>query len=275
MGTSTSSAGPGSGVSLDPPWLDDVIAEIGTGNTVPPGDGEPPAPPAGATGTAPPARYGDARRELGKYARNGDTQHLGNAIGHYSRRGSGGASAAASRMRASTRAGAELFSFLNSVSQGTSPEARKWIDDLRASNPSAEDVVDAIVRELAPPGGSADEESFRDSMGLALSELVKDDPTIDLLGMSVDDTWELMKGYLAAEAANRLCFDLGPIFESSQIDPKTAVIREREMRRFIKNEIGTHVDMLRGTSSNPTRGQLDSILQESLKMTFELFEADL
>nr|WP_231479571.1 Qat anti-phage system associated protein QatB [Ralstonia sp. UNC404CL21Col] len=178
-------------------------------------------------------------------------------------------------MRASTSAGAALFSFLNALSQGTSAEARQWVDALRATNPSAEDVVGAIVRELAPPGGSADEESFRDAMDFALSELIKDDPAVDPLSMGIDEIWELMKGYLATEAANRLCFDLGPIFESSQLDPRTAVIREREMRRFLKNEIGAHVDLLRINSANPTRSQLDGILQESLKMTFELFETDL
>ncbi|KDP89462.1 hypothetical protein CF70_031160 [Cupriavidus sp. SK-3] len=275
MGTSTSSTGPSSGVSLDPPWLDDVVGNIGKGSTVTPSDGGPPNSPAGATGNAPPARYGDARREFGKFAKSGNTQHLRSAIGHYSRRGNGGASAAASRMRASTGAGAALFSFLNTVSQGTSAEARQWVDALRATNPSAEDVVDAIVRELAPPGGSADEESFRDAMDFALSELIKDDPTIDPLNMGVNEIWELMKGYLATEAANRLCFDLGPVFESSQLDPRTAVIREREMRRFLKIEVGAHVDLLRGNSANPTRFQLDGILQEALKMTFELFEADL
>ena len=36
-----------------------------------------------------------------------------------------------------------------------------------------------------------------------------------------------------------------------------------------------HIDMLKGTVANPTRNQLDTILQEALKMTFELFEADL
>jgi hypothetical protein len=273
MGTSTSSMGPGSDVSLDPPWLDDVLGDIGTGSSVPASDGAQVVSPPGAPGIAPPARYGDARRELGKYVRNGNTQHLGNALGHYSRRGNGGASAAASRMRASTRAGTELFSFLNAISQRSSPEAARWVDDLRATNPSADDVVDAIVRELAPPGGSADEESFRDAMGLALSDLVRDDPTVDPLSMRVDDIWELMKGFLATEVANRVCFDLGPIFESSQIDATTAVMRERQMRLFIKNELGTHVDLLRGTSANPTRAQLDSILRETLTMTFELFEA--
>ncbi|WP_194727273.1 Qat anti-phage system associated protein QatB [Noviherbaspirillum malthae] len=275
MGTSTSSMGPNSGVSLDPPWIDEVIGDIGAGSSVPPSDGEAIESPPGASGTAPSARYGDARRELGKYVRNGDTQHLGKALGHYSRRGSGGAGAAASRMRASTRAGAELFSFLNAISQRSSADAARWVDELRATNPSADDVVDAIVRELAPPGGSADEESLRDAMALALSGLVRDDPTVDPLDMRVDDIWELMKGYLATEVANRVCFDLGPVFESAQIDATTAVMRERQMRLFIKNELGMHVDLLRGRNANPTRAQLDSILQETLTMTFELFEAQI
>lgn len=274
MGTSTSSSGPGSNVSLDPPWLDDVLTDIGSGSAVPPDDNDP-VPPAGATGTAIPARYRDARRELGKYVKSGNTQHLGSALGHYSNKGSGGAGAAATRMRASTRAGAELFSFLNAVSRRSSQQAAQWVDELRAKNPSADDVVDAIIRELAPPGGSTDEESLRDSMAQAMSDLVREDETVDLLSLRLDHIWDLMKGYLSIEVVNRFIFDMGPALESSQVDPTTVVLRERHIRLFVKNEIGAHIDMLRGTSANPTRSQLDSVLQETLKMTFELFESRL
>lgn len=273
MGTSTSSTGPNSGVSLDPPWLNDVIADIGSDNSVPPGDTDP-AIPQGALGIAPPARYREARQELGRYLKNGSTQHVANALGHYSSKGSGGARSAARRMRATTQAGAALFSFLHAISQGSSPEAKQWVDDLRATNPSSEDVIDAIVRELAPPGGSADEESLRDSMAIALFNLVQDDPTADPLTMREDDIWELLKGYLAAEVANRVCFDLGPIFESSKLDPTTAVLRERDMRLFIKNEIGSQLDLVRGTTINPTRAQVDAISQDTLEMTFILYESD-
>lgn len=100
MGTSTSSSGPGPNVNFDPPWLDDVLEELG-GDTVPPSD-ETPVPPEGASGTAPPARFAEARRELKKFIKSGDTDSLRNAIGHYSRKGSGGAGAASTRMRAST-----------------------------------------------------------------------------------------------------------------------------------------------------------------------------
>jgi len=273
MGTSTSSRGPGPNVSLDPPWLDDVAGGLG-GGAVPPADGDP-IPPAGAPGVAQPARYAEARRELKKFIKTGNTDNLRDAIGHYSRKGSGGAGAASTRMRAATRAGAELFSFLSAVSQGASVEARQWVQDLQSASPTADDVVDAIVRELSPPGGSADEEALRDSMASALTELLLENPGIDLMHLDASNIWELMKNYLTSEVTHRLCFDLGPLLESAKVDPTTAVQREREMRLFIKLEIGEHLDLLRGTSPNPTRAQLDGILQETLKMTFELFEAGL
>lgn len=273
MGTSTSSRGPGPNVSLDPPWLDKVIDGLG-GEAVPPADGDP-VPPTGASGTSQPARYAEARRELKKYIKSGNTDNLRDAIGHYSRKGSGGATAASTRMRASTRAGAELFSFLNAVSQGSSADARQWVQDLQSGSPTADDVVDAIVRELSPPGGSADEEALRDSMASALTELVIENPSIDLMHLQVSDIWELMKNYLASEVAHRLCFDLGPLLESAKVDPVIAVQRERDMRIFIKEEVGTHLDLLRDAKPNPSRTDLDAIFQETLKMTFELFEAGL
>ncbi len=273
MGTSTSSRGPGPNVSLDPPWLDDVLDGLG-GDAVPPADGEP-IPPTGASGTAQPARYAEARRELKKFIKSGNTDNLRDAIGHYSRKGSGGAGAASTRMRASTRAGAELFTFLNAVSQGASAEARQWVQELQSGNPTADDVIDAIVRELSPPGGSADEEALRDSMASALTELVIESPDIDLMRLQTSDIWELMKNYLSSEVAHRLCFDLGPLLESAKVDPVTAVRREREMRLFIREELGAHLDLLRQSKPNPSRTDLDAIFQETLKMTFELFEAGL
>jgi hypothetical protein len=47
------------------------------------------------------------------------------------------------------------------------------------------------------------------------------------------------------------------------------------MRIFIKEEVGTHLDLLRDSRPNPSRTDLDTIFQETLKMTFELFEAGL
>ncbi|KQW43309.1 MULTISPECIES: Qat anti-phage system associated protein QatB [unclassified Roseateles] len=271
MGTSTSSSGPGSGNPLDPPWLDDVASGVGSGSGVPIGD--PGVPPRdGPTGNAAPARYREARTQLRKFINTGDRASLGRALGHYSRSGSGGAGAAASRMRASTKAGAELFSLLSAAATRSSAEARAWVDDLRNSGATADDVVNAIVKELAPPGGSADEESLRDAMAAALSDLLVQEPNLDLLSLGQDDIWSLMSLFLAIEVTNRVCFDIGQSLESSQVEPAIAVQREQEMRGFIRSEVRTAVRALRTTTANPTRAELDDLMQVAVKTTFEVFE---
>ena len=269
MGTSTSSGGPKGGSPLDPPWLDDI--PTGAGGGAPVGDGGSP-PPAGPQGAAPPGRYRDARRELRRFIETGDKGSLGKALGHYSRRGSGGAAAAASRMRASTKAGAELFSMLSAAASRSNPAISQWVDALRNSGATADDVANAIVQELSPPGGSNDEESLRDSMAVALSELMQDNPGIDLLSLGQDDIWSLMDFFLAAEVANRVCFDMGQALERSTVEPVVAVQREREMREFIKSEVKAAVRDLCAANPNPSQAQMESLMKEAVKTTFQVFE---
>lgn len=288
MGTSTSSAGPGPGVSLDPPWLDavggggdgsDGDSPI-DGNQPSPGDGppqgEPPpndAPNASpAPQVAPARRFGSARRDVSSFARSGDTRTLGRGIGHYSRTGMGGARQAANRMRASTRAGAGLVSFLQQVGAAATPEALQWVQNLLATEPSADAVVDAIVEAVMPAGGSVDEESIRDSMANALSDLMVLSPECDPLHMSADDTWTLMQLYLSQEVCNRLRFDMGQSFESAKLSPALAVQRELEMRQFVRNEVGVQLTELRTTTPNPSQRQLDGLMQEALRLTFQVYE---
>lgn len=284
MGTSTSSSGPRSNISFDPPWLDGLMgAGGGGGGGAGDGDGAPPLPPAPPVdGNPPPAapqpkiaparRYASAKRNLGDFARTGSRESLGRGIGQYSRSGMGGAHQAARRMRASTHSGAGLASFLQQVAARTTPEAQRWVDDLNATAPSVDAVVDAIVNAVMPPAGSVDEESMRDSMALALAELVALDPTCDLLQMRPDDTWTLMQLYLGQEVCNRIRFDAGQFFESARLNPAVAVQREIEMREFVRNEVGTQLRTLRTAHPNPTRQQLESILQDALRLTFEVYE---
>lgn len=276
MGTSTSSSGPGAGVSLDPPWLDDLApgAEGGSSGTSPPDEGQG-NPDEVKPAVAPPRRFAAAKRGLGAFVRTGDKAALARGLGHYSRTGMGGAAAATSRMRASTNAGSGLVSFLQTARAGTDARVASWVQDLLARNPSSGEVADAIVQALAPPGGSADEESLRDSMALALSELIMLQPDIELLNMSDTDTWTLLLLFLGHEVCNRLEFDMGQFFESSKLDPELGVKRELEMRAFVKNEVGVQLGVLLDKTPNPTKQQLDALVQDAVRMTFEVFEGEL
>lgn len=280
MGTSTSSSGPRSNVSLDPPWLDGIGGAAGGGDGGNDGgnDGGPPPQPSqngpqpAQPQTAPSRRFAGAKRNLGNFARTGSRDSLGRGIGHYSRTGMGGAAQAARRMRASTSGGANLVSFLQNVATNATPEIRAWVDTLTAGTPPVDVVVDAIVNTVMPPGGSIDEEAMRDSMALALSDLVALNPACDLLHMAPDDTWTLMQLYLGQEVCSRLRFDTGQFFESARLDPTVAVARELEMRNFVRNEVGVQLRALRAANPNPTRQQLDSIMQDALRLTFEVYE---
>jgi hypothetical protein len=284
MGTSTSSAGPNAGANFDPPWLSELLPAVATAapsapaasvasvpGTVTPAVAQT-IPPSFSTLVAPASRFSAARRGLGAFVRTGNKAALARSIGHYSRKGMGGAATAAGRMRASTRAGAGLVSFLQAARDGTNTRIANWVQNLLARNPSSDDVADAIVQELAPPGGSEDEESLRDSMAGALSELILLQPDVNLLQMSDLDTWTLLQLFLGNEVCNRLEFDIGQFFESAKVNPQLGVKRELEMRDFVKNEVGVQLAALRAKTPNPTKPQLDALVQDAVRMTFEVYE---
>ncbi|MFY9328527.1 MAG: Qat anti-phage system associated protein QatB, partial [Georgfuchsia sp.] len=232
---------------FDPPWLNDIpVGGEGEGTDGDGGTGQPAAPIAPQTpGVAPPKRFQAARQSLGAFARNGDTQALGRAAGHYSRTGMGGAGAVAVRMRTSTKAAAGLGSFLQAARERSDPTINLWIDVLRATNPSAQTVIDAVVTQILPEGGSVDEESAKDSMAQALSELIQLDPDADLLALQDAQIWTLMQLYLGHEACNRMYADIGQLFESARFDPATIVHRTNEMRSFLKNSVAVQLETVR------------------------------
>jgi len=193
-------------------------------------------------------------------------------VGQYSRTGMGGAANVAARMRTSTRAGAGLGSLLQAARDRTDPLINQWMDALRATNPSAQTVIDAIVAQIVPEGGSVDEESAKDSMAQALSELTVLDPDVDLLALQDAQIWTLMQLYLGHEACNRMYADIGQLFEGAGFDPATIVQRTNEMRSFLKNAVAAQLQILRQAAPNPTRQQLEMLLREAVQTTFAVFE---
>jgi len=281
MGTSSSSSGPGGGVPFDPPWLSSVASEIGS--PLEQISGEPSQPDQNPQQTepavqpvemAPPRRFSNARRHLGEYASSGDRGSLKKALGSYARKGMGGASKVASRMRTSTSAGAGLFNFLQGVRDSADIRVRDWVNQLTAKNLSAYEVADEIIDQVISTGGSLEEESCRDSMAQAMSDLLTIDPDVDLLNMDNDSIWTVMELFMANEAFNRLNLDIGQLFESDRYSPREAVSRMNDMRDYLKSEISAQIQELRTDTYNPTKAEMNALLQSAIKTTFEVFEEE-
>jgi len=285
MGTSGSSNGPGAGVPFDPPWLDDI--EIPTPGDGPPpddqkpddadpvnGKSEPPleAPAAPPPDVAPPKRFFGARIALRKFAKTGSEDAFRRAVGHYSRTGMGGAQSAANRMRTSARSGAIAFNFFQAARNKTDPAINQWVDSLTTRNASAQEIADEIVRHTIPAGGSQDEAASQQSMAQALQDLLARDPDIDLLNLNDNSIWALIESFLGYEAFNRLCLDIGQVFEDATLSPRGHVTRMNEMRDYLKSELSSQVEALRGNTTSATLGQIQSVLKHALENTFAVYE---
>lgn len=279
MGTSSSSSGPGSGVSYNPPWL----------NSMPPEISAPLEQLSGndsnveqiqqqiqqSTELAPARRFGNARRYLSEYIKRGSRDSLKKAAGSYSRSGMGGASNVAKRMSVSTSVGAGIFDFLQGVRDSSNPQIRDWVNQLTSKNLSAYEVADEIINQIISIGGSLEEESCRTSIALAISDLIKIDPHIDLMNMNDSTIWTIIEFFTANEAFNRLYLDIGQRFESAEYSPKEVVSRMNEMREYLKSEISAQIQKLKTNVTNPTKDAINKLLQTALKTTFEVFEEEI
>ena len=288
MGTSASSKGPGSGVPFDPPWLEEIMPQLpgeemqptdpGSGDNNEQDDGQSDKTPqttVEVADSAPPGRFGNARRSLGNYARTGNQGAFRNAMGHYSRTGMGGASKVAKRMRVSTRSAANLFDVLQAAREGTDPKISEWVTSLTDRNANVQEIIDEIIRYVAPNGGNIDETSCQESMAQAIQDLLEENPNVDLLSLDDDNIWRLIEFFLGYEASSRIYLDIGKVYENPAISPLERVLRMNEMQDYLRAELSVQIEGLRQQTPNAVSRELQGILEAAVKNTFLVYEGSL
>lgn len=285
MGTSAASKGPGSGVSFDPPWLDDEggferseplnpdsesandIDENETGNANQDEVSDP--------SVAPPARFFGARTSLSTYAREKSGRSgFQKTAGHYSKSGMGGASKLASRMRHSTATGARLAELLTSTNSQAGSAPTAWVKEIVDNGLNGQELIDAIIQQVAPSGGSRDEESSADSMSRALGEFLDNNQDSDLLKLGAEEIREITERYLANEACNRLVNDIGQVIESTKVSLLDSLKLQNEMRDYLRADLSVQIESLWAITANPTQAQLNEILTSAVQRTFEIYEGE-
>ena len=250
MGTSASSSGAGTGAPFDPPWLDDAGAGIDSDYAeVPlsPGatpsddgssteDGEdnqnPTTPPAGPA-KAPPGRYQQARGALTGFVRSGSSSDLRRGVSSFVKKGMGGSSRAASRMRTSAIAASSLGGFLATARDGSDPSINTWVDSIKQRGLSAKETALEVVQKLIPTGGSVDEDSARHSMDHAIAHLYEVEPNADIFNLTDDQIANLMAYTVAFDVYNRVQLELGQVFEKLKYAPQ-----------LVQNRLGQVLDYL-------------------------------
>lgn len=267
MGTSASHNGPKSGVSFDPPWLDDIDGSEGPSIPLENPQITQPAPPL-----SPPARFRGARTNMGDYIRSGSRESLARSLGHYSRTGMGGAQSVANRMRHSASVASKLYSSFAALRQGNEPTISSIIRNYRAANTDVYGLIDAIAEYICSAGGSLDETSSQDSVSLALSDLFDKNPDIDITALSDDNIWSLVSSFLGYEAFSRIQLDIGQGFETNNVPLNDRIVRLNDMREYLEAEISSQIGIIRNEIGNKPSSDLPRIMMTAIERTFKVFE---
>lgn len=268
MGTSQSSKGPGSSVSLVPPWADDVPPQIEGFDGDSSAEDEQPAelPPAPL---APPRRFRDARRSLGRFAGTGSRRDLERALAHYVGHGYGGGSTMARRLGATSTNASRLNRVLVS---GTRPDGTALRDETLATGTNADVVMDAIVEAVRPVDGTQDSEASRKAMRDALSDLLDRYPTADLLALNDAQRQFVIERYAALDVYGRFCLDLQKSLMNKAPDAATALNRLKQIRAFITEHVAASFRSIREKGFPATTHSITRLTKEALRETFGVFE---
>lgn len=290
MGTSSSSKGPGGGVPMVPPWVPPLPPLLPPLQPEAPPDAPPdvqpdanpaphaqdvpqPLPPAPPNQLAPPRRFSAARTSLGHFARSGSRDDLRRGLGHYSRTGLGGSTAATRRMGGTVVTAGGLYRVLDALSSGTRPPVDLGVDATELRGRPANEVADRIANALRPSDGTQDTEAARDAISRAISDLVATEPDADLLALSPEQIGSVVEGYVAHDLCHRVELDVGKAVHDKAPDPATATRRLEQVKDYVRQEVARCFRARSDRGQRLSRQGAATLAASVLRDTFEVFES--
>ena len=274
MGTSKSGTGPGSGVPMVPPWVPDPVAP---GDDTPPSSPQSPdqqpqiAPAPRPVPLAPPRRFGPARSALGAFARDGFERDMRAGIGHYVRKGYGGAASATRRMGGTVRSAHALYRVL--VAAATRhPADDDPFDPTILSGRSADDVMDALVEVVRPTDGTQDADASRAAVRNAMSELLDRFPDADLLDLTEAQRLYGIERFVALDTYNRLVLDLGKTIQDKAPTATAALSRLKDIKDYVKQTVSACFRALVSAGDDLSTRRISQLVHQTLGAAFQVFE---
>jgi hypothetical protein len=284
MGTSQSSGGPGSGVSMVPSWTPEPPAgdapDAGApdneaeGSDAPADDSSavPQAPPPAPAPLAPPARFLGVRRALGDFARSGDGRDMRRSLGHYVRTGYGGSGTATRRFGGTAATAGALGGALARVATGEPAEPGSPLDPALLAGRDAQEVMDAVVEAVRPVDGTQDAEAERAAIRDALTELLTRFPDADLLDLDPEQRSFAIERFTAIDVFRRFELDVGKTIVEKAPSAVTALSRLKEVREYVKQSVAASFRKLRDAGRTLTSGRISQVVRDALRETFVVFE---
>lgn len=171
---------------------------------------------------------------------------------------------------AAVRSGA-LYGALRSLSGSPTGDAAP-LDPASLSGLSARELIDAIVDFVSPSDGSQDADSSQHAIAAALSDLLEDQPDIDLGALTSDEIAWVVERHLAYEIHQRVQLDVGKSVLEKATSPATAMRRLDEIRDYIRETVASAFRQRRSSGAPLTNGDATRLANSVLEDTFAVFE---
>lgn len=289
MGTSQSSNGSPSGTPMVPPWTPDVPSsqqpdtgvdgdapvDSSDSGITPSTDGNENSPSQdGNKGSpiAPPSRFGGARRNLGDYARTGDSSSMKKGLGQYVRKGYGGSATATRRLASTATTAQSLFSALSTGGNNNYSGEGGALDPAALSGKTVYEVMDIIVEAVAPVDGTQDTEASRESIKDALADLLNAHPDANLNDLSEEQKELAIERFVSGDVFRRIDLDLGKCIREKSPNFSSALGRLKEIKDYVRETVSSAFRSLKKSGHVITNKTVVGIVQNSIKETCEVFE---
>jgi hypothetical protein len=257
-----------------PPWADalDASDPLDTSAAGPDGPNQPPSSDLPVP-LAPGARFRDARRSLGNFARSGDTDYLRRTLRHYVSSGYGGSgSGTMSRRLSGTARTAGRLNGLLLGGAGTSAAGDAIRDAVLRGGSDVGAVLDAIADAASPVDGTQDAETSRRSVRDSLTDLLEKYPDADLLGLSDAQRTFVIERFTTHDVFGRFLLDLQQAVVKAAGNPQTALSRLRQIREFIASEVSSAFQTVRDRGNPITTADVTRLTAQALRATMTVFE---
>ena len=278
MGTSVSSAGPGGGVRLVPPWVSDPDAAEPTlpddvqGEDQRRDEDEREPLQKEPSPIAPSLRFGGASTNFSRFARRGSSEDMRRALGQYVRKGLGTSHWATQRMAGTVRKAVTFYGILNSLSSGTPPSVDLGIDTVSLAGRPVREIMDRIVESLSPSEGTLDSDASRNSITNALRGLLQQDPTANLVALTTEQIELTIELFIGEDICRRIELDVGKTVLAKAPDPATAIRRLEEMYRYVKQVVAMSFRRQISGSRHLTQRTVTRFVSNVIRNVFRVFE---
>jgi hypothetical protein len=176
-------------------------------------------------------------------------------------------------MAGTARNAGSLYGALEALSSGAGvPPALAFnLSSLTGGNQAQ--VADAIVDALCPVDGAQDTDAARDAMSRAFSDLLDQNPAVDLSALTPPLIEQVVESYIAHDLSHRIELDVGKAVLDKAPTAAEGVVRLDEMKAYVRQEVAARFRARAGTGQPMTRQTAAALSSAVLRDTFDIFES--